>query len=76
MTTSFKYSGNIGYNDDSQLWREICTKEYKASNENFNIFNKANQTMQVRPKTGGFRNSVFNKKNDSVKNQFENLKRS
>lgn len=76
MSNSFKYSGNIGYNDDSQLWREICSKEYKASNENYNIFHQANQTKQTRPKTGGFRHSVFNKKNDSVGNQLENLKRS
>ena len=65
MTTTFKYSGNIGYADDSKLWQEICDKEYKCSNENYNIFYKGTNKTQNRPKTGNFRNSVFNKKNNT-----------
>lgn len=65
MANSFKYSGNIGYNDDSQLWREIVDVEMKAANENKNIFCNP---KAVRPKTGTFRNSVFNQSNKSLKN--------
>tara|TARA_B110001450_G_C17459627_1_gene415625 strand:+ start:63 stop:194 length:132 start_codon:yes stop_codon:yes gene_type:complete len=38
MANSFKYSGNIGFTDDTQLWREIVNTEYKATNDNKDIF--------------------------------------
>lgn len=75
MANSFKYSGCIGYHDDTQLWREIVEKEYKATNENKNIF-QGGKTQTIRPKTGNFRGSVFNQNNSSLKNQLANLKRS
>jgi hypothetical protein len=58
MANSFKYSGNIGFTDDTQLWREIVDKEYKACNENKDIFLEG-KTQAIRPKTGNFRSSVF-----------------
>ena len=41
MANSFKYSGNIGYHDDSNLWREMVEKEYRAENDNKNVFEAA-----------------------------------
>ena len=66
MANSFKYSGNMGYHDDTNLQREIVEKEYRAANDNKNIFEQA-RTQTIRPKTGNFRGSVFNQNSNTLK---------
>lgn len=34
--TTFKFSGNMGYSDDTKLWREMVDKEHVANNNRIN----------------------------------------